>query len=66
MKRLAELLVVLGAMVLTGGAGYLVVLGQVARANQDHGLIAVVITMIETAVFTIALLMLRDGQIQRK
>jgi hypothetical protein len=59
MKRLAEVLVVLGAMILTGG-GYVVVLGHVARANQDHGLVAVVIAMPGAAVFTIGLLMLRE------
>jgi hypothetical protein len=37
-----------------------VVLGQVARANQDKGVVAVVIAMIETAVFTIGLLMLQE------
>ena len=60
MKLIADILVILGAMILTGGAGYVVVLGHVARANQDYGLLAVVIAMIGAAIFTIGLLMLRE------
>ena len=60
MKRLAEVLVVLGAMILTDGGGYVVVLGHVARANRDYGLVAVAIEMLGAGVFTIGLLMLRD------
>jgi uncharacterized membrane protein len=60
MKRLPELLVVLGAMILTGGGGYIIVLGHVARANRDPGFLAVGIAVIGTAILTIGLLILSE------
>jgi len=60
MKRLPEVLVVLGAMILTGGGGYVVVLGHVARANRDSGLVAVGIAVLGAALLTIGLLILKD------
>lgn len=60
MKRLPEALIVLGAMVLTGGGGYIIVLGHVAHANRGPGFTAVSIAVIGVAILTIGLLMLRE------
>jgi hypothetical protein len=56
--KLAEILIVAGAMILTGGGGYVVVLGHVS--NQDFGFVAVAVAVLGAAVLTIGLLMLRD------
>ena len=60
MKRLPEALIVLGAMILTGGGGYIIVLGHVARTNRGYGFIAVSIAVVGVAILTIGLLMLRE------
>lgn len=59
MKRLGEVLTVIGAMILTGGGGYVVVVGHVARSNHTVGYIAVGVAVIGAGIFTIGLLMLR-------
>ena len=60
MKRRAEVLIVIGAAVLTGGGGYVVVLGHVARANRDSGFIAVGIAVVGAVCLTVGLLILRS------
>lgn len=60
MKRLAEVMTVAGAMILTGGGGYVVVVGHVARSNHTTGLAAVGVAVLGAGVFTIGLLMLRN------
>ncbi len=62
MKRLPEVLIVLGAMILTGGGGYIVVLGHVARANRDPGFLAIAIAVVGVAILTIGLLILRERE----
>jgi hypothetical protein len=56
----AEVLVVIGAAILTGGGGYVVVLGHVSRTNQDSGFVAVVVAMIGAVCLTIGLLILHN------
>jgi hypothetical protein len=56
MKRFADLMIIVGATVLTGGGGYVVVLGHVARVNRTLASLAVLIAMLGAACLTIGLL----------
>ncbi len=55
-QRLTDILIVAGATVLTGGTGYIVVLGHVAKVNRGSALVAVFIAMIGAASLSIGLL----------
>jgi hypothetical protein len=50
MKRWADWMVVIGATIATGGGGYVVVLGHVARSNRGAALVAVFIAMLGAAI----------------
>lgn len=56
MKRLMDILVVVGATILTGGGGYIVVLGHVAKVNHASAYCAVAIAMVGAACLSIGLL----------
>lgn len=56
MKRLMDILIVAGATILTGGAGYIVVLGHVAKVYHGSAYVAVVIAMVGAACLSIGLL----------
>jgi hypothetical protein len=56
MKRLMDILIVVGATILTGGGGYIVVLGHVAKANHASAYVAVVIAMVGAACLSVGLL----------
>lgn len=55
-QRLTDILIVAGATTLTGGAGYIVVLGHVAKVHHGSAFIAVVLAMLGAASLSIGLL----------
>ena len=55
--KLMDIMIVVGATILTGGAGYIVVLGHVAKVNHASAYVAVVIAMVGAACLSIGLLL---------
>ena len=55
-QRLTDILIVAGATILTGGGGYIVVLGHVAKVNRGPAFIAVALAMLGAACLSIGLL----------